>query len=137
MSKVIDMDNLLPEDALAIVNARMRSAVDSGKYEANDWLDNIPYTRREILDKIGRHLEKRNKGSMSDEDGSHVAAIVCNGLMLMKYEIDGIGIPLDTADVAKDLHCGRKDSCVSQTAKARSTEPDAGEGEEIQTEEPS
>ena len=136
MSKVINMDNLLPEDVLAMANARMRSAVDSGKYKENDWLDNIPYTRKEILDKIGRHYDKRRKGDMADEDGSHAIAILCNAMMLAKYEIDGIGLPLETVDIANGLHCGRSENCVNQTAKARSPEPDEGEGEKIQTEEP-
>ncbi len=105
--------DLIPHDALKLVNDRMRSAVDSGKYEAWDWLTNLPYTRQDILDKIGRHHKKRDAGYMSDEDGSHAAAIVANGLMLMKYEIDGLPLPEADSVIGKGITVGRK--CCEQT----------------------
>ena len=123
-TQIVNMDafDLIPQEALAVVNARFKAAIigesKHGKYERWDWLTNVPYSRQDILDKIGRHLTKRCMGQIDDEHGGHVAAIVANGLMLLQYEIDNLGIKINTQDMAAGMHVGRRSSCVDRTNQA-------------------
>jgi len=95
-------ESLIPQKALKEVEKRFRSPVKSGKYEAWDWL--TAYSQQDIMAKIDRHWTKEKNGLREDEDGTHLAAVVADALMLLEYRLRGIGT--DPADEpGPDITC--------------------------------
>lgn len=117
LNAILDMDSLIPAEALAVVNERMRASVADGKYEAWDWMKPGRYSREQLIAKIFRHANKMDGGARFDEHGSHAAAIVCNGLMYLQLEIMGRFDTPDTEDLARGLHVGRKEELVEDQRK--------------------